>query len=255
MATPARHRARGRAILSERPLASRRAWAKASAWLLNTLIAAGLLALLVDRFVPPQHLPWTALSLDQPPGLFTAAKLDRVGGDPRRCRRFLDANAIRFTEASTRTEGFCTTENSVRLSSGVTALSPAGPITACPLALQYALWDRQVVRPAARELLGSGIRRIEHFGAYSCRRVYGRATGSPSNHARAAALDVAAFVTRDGRRVSVLDDWEGEDAEAAFLRRVRDGACRVFSGVLSPDYNAAHADHLHLDDGRWRTCR
>ena len=28
---------------------------------------------------------------------------------------------------------------------------------------------------------------------------------------------------------------------------VRDGACRLFSTVLSPGYNAAHADHLHLD--------
>ncbi|MDP1909506.1 MAG: extensin family protein, partial [Hyphomicrobium sp.] len=28
---------------------------------------------------------------------------------------------------------------------------------------------------------------------------------------------------------------------------VRDGACRLFSTTLSPDYNAAHADHLHFD--------
>ena len=35
--------------------------------------------------------------------------------------------------------------------------------------------------------------------------------------------------------------------EARFLRRARDEACTVFGTVLSPDYNAAHADHLHLD--------
>ena len=39
------------------------------------------------------------------------------------------------------------------------------------------------------------------------------------------------------------------------LRRVRDGACGWFRAVLSPDYNAAHRDHLHLDYGRWSTCR
>ena len=126
---------------------------------------------------------------------------------------------------------------------------------ACPLALEYALWERQVVRPAARELLASEVARVEHLGTYACRRIYGRATGSPSAHARAAALDVAAFLLEDGRRVSVLHDWNGEDARAAFLRRVRDGGCRVFRGTLSPDYNAAHADHLHLDDGRFSVCR
>jgi hypothetical protein len=24
--------------------------------------------------------------------------------------------------------------------------------------------------------------------------------------------------------------------------------------VLSPDYNALHHDHFHLDQGRWRGC-
>ncbi|WP_408735219.1 extensin family protein [Gluconacetobacter diazotrophicus] len=34
--------------------------------------------------------------------------------------------------------------------------------------------------------------------------------------------------------------------KAAFLHRVRAGACRLFGIVLSPDYNAWHAGHLHL---------
>ena len=29
---------------------------------------------------------------------------------------------------------------------------------------------------------------------------------------------------------------------------------RWFDAVLSPDYNAAHRDHLHLDRGRYRAC-
>lgn len=46
-----------------------------------------------------------------------------------------------------------------------------------------------------------------------------------------------------------------DDAEAAFLRAVRDGACRYFDAVLGPDYNRAHADHFHFDRGRARICR
>ena len=44
------------------------------------------------------------------------------------------------------------------------------------------------------------------------------------------------------------------------LREVRDGACDLFATTLSPDYNAAHRDHLHLDQAArgargWRACR
>ena len=68
------------------------------------------------------------------------------------------------------------------------------------------------------------------------------------------------FELADGRRISVLRDWQGRPQDAAFLRAARDAACRVFSTVLSPDYNAAHRDHLHLDTanrgpGGWRACR
>jgi hypothetical protein len=69
------------------------------------------------------------------------------------------------------------------------------------------------------------------------------------------ALDIAGFVLIDGRRVSVARDWPGDADEARFLRAVHQGACRFFNGVLGPDYNLAHADHLHLDRGPYRICR
>lgn len=43
--------------------------------------------------------------------------------------------------------------------------------------------------------------------------------------------------------------------KARSLRAARDGACRFFDGVLSPDYNIAHADPLHLEWHRARVCR
>ena len=58
-----------------------------------------------------------------------------------------------------------------------------------------------------------------------------------------------------GRTVSVLRDWDDGGEKGAFLRDLRAGACRVFSAVLSPDYNAAHANHFHFDLGRWSVCR
>jgi hypothetical protein len=53
----------------------------------------------------------------------------------------------------------------------------------------------------------------------------------------------------------VLKEWSKENPDARFLRQVREGACDTFNVVLSPDYNAAHRDHFHLDMGPWWICR
>jgi hypothetical protein len=128
------------------------------------------------------------------------------------------------------------------------------------VAAALALWEWHVVQPAARRHFGRAVTAIDHFGSYSCRRLYGRDAGAWSEHAHANALDIAGFTLAGGRRVSVLRGWRRGGAEGAFLHEVRDGACRLFSTVLSPDYNAAHYNHLHLDQAPrgawgWRTCR
>jgi len=92
------------------------------------------------------------------------------------------------------------------------------------------------------------------------RRLYGRGSGPFSEHATADAFDILGFRLANGRRISVFEDWSGDGPDAAFLHDVRDGACRLFSTVLSPDYNAAHANHLHFDQAArgevgWRGCR
>ena len=121
------------------------------------------------------------------------------------------------------------------------------PPLACPLAAALASWEWDVVQPAAYAQFGSPLRQIDHFGSFACRRVYGRREGNWSEHARARAIDIAGFRLANGRRITVASDWNGGGAPAAFLRRVRDGGCRLFGTTLSPDYNAAHRDHLHLD--------
>ena len=77
-----------------------------------------------------------------------------------------------------------------------------------------------------------------------------------SGHALANAIDVGGFVLKDGRRVTVLNDWHSPDpAMQRFLQAIHKSACRRFGTVLSPDYNAAHANHLHLEDDRAGLCR
>jgi hypothetical protein len=139
------------------------------------------------------------------------------------------------------------------------ALSPV-VTTACPVTAGLVAWQAHVIQPAAQRLFGTTVARIEHFGSYSCRRMYGREEGSWSEHSTGNAIDVSAFVLTDGRRISVLRDWSRDDPRGRFLHTVRDGGCGMFATVLSPDYNAAHRDHLHLDqadrgDMGWRACR
>jgi len=203
----------------------------------------------------PQHNPWAPLDLRDPPGWATRAKLVRLKDDVVECRAVLARSGIAFTALPPAGEGECVRSDRTRL--GDFPLAPDTPPVTCSVAAAMELWRRDSVAPAARRILGSEIKRIEHLGAYSCRRMYGRADAAWSEHATANAIDISGFVLADGRRISVLQDWASDGEEATFLRRVRDGACRSFATVLSPDYNAAHADHFHFDqDDRWSgVCR
>lgn len=193
----------------------------------------------------PEHNPYAPLSLTDPPGWATAYKLTALRSDLPACRAVLEDAAVAFTTLEPGGEGQCLRADRTVPQGGL--LAPAAPQMTCPTLVGYELWLRQIVQPAARELLNSEVVRIEHLGTYSCRRIGNGSQGQWSEHANGNAINIAAFVLADGEKVSVLDDWPGEGAPARFLRKVRDGACDSFGTVLSPAYNAAHADHLHLD--------
>jgi hypothetical protein len=212
----------------------------------------------------PEDMPWTELDLAQPVGAFTGRKLVELRGERERCRGLLIRAGIRYNALPPRSSGEqCGYDDAVRFSHGGAldiTYRPANLGTSCPVAAGLALWEWHVVQPAALEHFGEKVAAIEHFGSYSCRRMYGRSQGSWSEHSTANAVDIAAFRLESGRRISIVGDWEGEDADARFLRDVRDGACELFATVLSPEYNEAHRDHLHFDQAArgafgWRGCR
>ena len=211
----------------------------------------------------PQDIPWTPLRLDDPVGLFTLRKLASLSDEPAECRALLQSARSGDIPASPRSGGpDCGYANGMRLTRATAEArySPEGVVTSCPVAAALYVFERQVVQPAALEHLGSRVAAFEHAGSYSCRRIYGRSEAAYSEHATANAIDIIGFRLADGRSISVLRDWSQEGPEADFLHEVRDGACRLFATALSPDYNAAHANHLHLDQaGRgemgWSMCR
>ncbi len=137
---------------------------------------------------------------------------------------------------------------------------PVANLTAvrCGAARAFIGWTRNAVAPAAYQMLGSELARIDSMGSYACRNVVGSAgnTSRRSGHAIANAIDIGGFVLKDGRRITVLNDWNSSDPQVRqFLQTIRASACKRFGTVLSPDYNAAHRNHLHLEDDHANFCR
>ena len=236
-------------------------------WNLMWELTLGLCAAfaLLNAFAPGQDLPWKPLDLSHPIGQATGAKvadfeLARTAA-PEETTAVTDACIQVLREAGVTVEraedkddgGFCVVRGAVRITGGDVTPLAGNPLMQCPLAVRYVIWDRQVLQPAAQATFGSRVTRLNDVGTYACRRIYGQTdlTARPSEHARANALDIGGMTLADGRKVSVLADWDGTGPAGAggstFLKQIRDGACRVFSTVLTPDYNDAHANHLHLD--------
>jgi len=213
------------------------------------------LILLLTGCAQLRDIAGTITSLTSPITLAPETRLAQAVRQPDQCLALLREEGVAFTPARDQTDGeFCVVTNALLLGPTPLRMSPERTMMNCPLAAAVLLWARHSVEPAAREILGAELTGIEHYGAYACRRVYGQETGRVSAHARAQALDVATFRFLDGRLVNVLRHWGGDGPEGRFLRRVRDDACRVFGSVLSPDYNLAHANHLHLEYGGRGPC-
>jgi len=208
----------------------------------------------LQRAFPSLFEAWNPLDLRAVPDRYTRLKLARMQGQPLACLDALSRARGAFRPLPDRDFGAgCAQRNAVSVRRLDARVEPF--VLSCRAAVALALWETHVVQPAARRHFGAGVARIEHYGSYACRNVYGRSEGARSRHATADAVDVAGFVLDDGRRVRVAADWHGDQAPARFLREAHAGACRWFDGALGPDYNAAHADHFHLDRGGWRACR
>ena len=220
------------------------------------LAAAPVFGIYTGRIaLPDEWNPWAPLKVDEPLNWLTRLKLARLTRDRALCLAVLEHAEMRYEPVPDReTAPGCGFDNAVRVTR--TSVHVGEPFTlSCRSAVALALWERHVLQPAARQYFGDEVRRIEHFGTYACRNIYGREEARLSRHATADAIDIAGFVLANGRRIQIERDWGSTDRVGLFLREVRNGACRVFDSVLGPDYNAAHRDHFHLDRGGWRMCR
>jgi hypothetical protein len=204
--------------------------------------------------IPQNWLPWGEVRLDEKPTWFAKWQIARLESDPGACFAALDRSGVDYRRLPDRPLrkgcGIAARTHIVRshvaYSSGFES----------PCALTAALyWYEQRLQQLAHEQLRTELTRIDHFGTYACRNIYGRVEDRRSAHATATAIDVAGFRFKNGSSASVLSDWGKDTGEGRFLTAARDESCRFFGIVLSPDYNRAHANHLHLELGRFGLCR
>lgn len=116
---------------------------------------------------------------------------------------------------------------------------------------------------ASYELRKRDVIEVVDIGVYNYRCI---GSGTPpdcnmSQHAYARGIDIAGLTTGDGSYHSVKHDWVidteglptcGSPVDAGADRFLHETICalkaaRVWNIVLTPNYNAAHRDHFHVD--------
>lgn len=222
---------------------------RARIWAASALAVLAVVMLALLLMSPPPE------EADLMPPALRVEALEQFQTDAPACRAAINGAGFKTERIPDVTEGQCGYRDAVELTQSVHPYSQAVAAN-CAVAAGLVLWERDVVSPAARRYLGQDVAEIEVAGAaYQCRPIAGRRDRRLSEHAHANAIDIGGFKLADGRTVTVERGWRGTQAERNFLRAVRNGGCRHFVTVLSPDYNRAHRDHLHFDMGGDDLCR
>lgn len=213
----------------------------------------------LNRIVPNEHLPWRPLDPERPIGMATRGQILRLSVSPSNVCMTLarDIETFESIPSEPKDANAPCGWDVARLvyAKGDAVLAPGEANMQCPLSVATFLWLREV-DTLAQKRFDQPLAKIHHMGSYSCRKQRGNGSDRWSEHAFANAWDIAGFELADGTLITVLNGWNSDDKkQRKFLRDVRQEACRVFNTTLSPDYNAAHRDHFHVDMGPYAICR
>ncbi len=126
----------------------------------------------------------------------------------------------------------------------------------CDAARTFADWLTETADPQARRDLGASISNVWVMASYSCRTRNHRKGARLSEHSFGRAIDIGGFVLANGRKVTVLDNWN-KGTPGRFLRSVWKRACGPFKTVLGPESDRFHRNHFHFDVAERRStfCR
>ncbi len=120
----------------------------------------------------------------------------------------------------------------------------------CDMVVALHSWIKADVQPAARELLGAAVVRLDVMSGYSCRNAYGRKKTRLSEHGRANALDVRAFVMQSGETVELLTDWGPTERDIKARAVAAAAAARVEAARLDAIKREAEKSQAKFDTAR-----
>ncbi|PVA09885.1 extensin-like protein [Pelagivirga sediminicola] len=121
----------------------------------------------------------------------------------------------------------------------------------CQTARTIKAWMQKGMAPAVGNY-GGGVSQLHVAAHYSCRARNNQKGAKVSEHGKGHAIDIAGFRMRDGRSISVLQDWGG-GAKGRILQQMHRSACGPFGTVLGPNSDRFHRDHFHFDTARYRS--
>lgn len=181
------------------------------------------------------------------------ARMSQLETDRRMCATALREVGMNSTFEPFESEGPACYKRDTVLVSRLSLAHLKPEATRCGIAARLYMWERAAVQPAAQRYFGESVSEITHFGSYNCRKI--RNSVHMSEHATANAFDISGVILKDGTAITVKRGWTAGGREAAFLHAIHNALCSYFNLTLSPDYNADHADHFHVDMGRVHNCR
>jgi len=215
-------------------------------------------AVLVDEAPPPVSLPSFPFLAPLAQLGSNAPATRNANLSPAACRSLVQKKKLPVKRDGRPTPGVATALRFTGPLHGVTFLtagwkSPFG-VMDCRLVLAFdELAELLVAHDVTQVHIGTIYRKNSKLGGKK-----------PSQHAHALAADIVAFKLADGRMLEVERDFSGElgtppcgpgsrvfpeSTEAVALRNL---VCDVaqsglFTYMLTPNYNQAHHDHLHVD--------
>lgn len=133
----------------------------------------------------------------------------------------------------------------VRAVSGIVLDRPA--VLDCPTARALNSWVRSGLKPSVGRR-GGGVASLRVVASYACRPRNNRRGARISEHGKGHAVDIAAVTLRNGRTLTVLDDYR----RARWMRAAYGAACGIFGTTLGPNANAYHRNHFHFDTAHYR---
>lgn len=178
---------------------------------------------------------------------------------PAACRQQLTRLELELAKVNRATPGVANPRRLGGSIGGVRYIAPGGKspfgVLDCRLLLTLVEWSEWLREQGVVEV------RVDNFYRPGAKLAGKR---KPSQHSYGLAMDVMALTLEDGTELVVEEDWGdsigatacGPEARTTGLSargvKLRNLVCETarrgfFHHILTPSYNAAHRDHLHLD--------